>query len=62
MVIYLLKHLFDRGTLHDVIECLTTAMDAKDSYTSGHSNRVADMTLAISKNMGLKGSQLETII
>lgn len=61
MVIYLLKRLFDRGTLHDVIECLTSAMEAKDSYTSGHSNRVADMTLQIAKNMGIKGSQLETI-
>lgn len=60
-MIYLLKRLFDRGTLHDVIECLTSAMDAKDSYTSGHSNRVADMTFEIAKNMGIKGSQLETI-
>jgi putative nucleotidyltransferase with HDIG domain len=36
-------------------------MEAKDAYTSGHSNRVADMAFDIAKYMGIKGSQLETI-
>jgi len=56
-----LRHLFEKERLHDVIECLTTAMDAKDKYTSGHSNRVADMTYDIAKELGLKGHRLETI-
>lgn len=58
---FILKRFFEKSRLHDVIECLTTALDAKDPYTSGHSNRVADMTFDIAKHMGLKGSKLETI-
>lgn len=58
---YIIKRFFEKSRLHDVIECLTTAMDAKDSYTSGHSNRVADMSFQIAKAMGIKGSRLETI-
>ncbi len=58
---FILKRFFEKSRLHDVIECLTTALDAKDPYTSGHSSRVADMTLDIAKYMGLRGSKLETI-
>ncbi len=61
MVLYLLNRLLDRGALHDVIECLTTAMEARDSYTSGHSSWVADMSFDIARNMGIKGRQLEDI-
>jgi len=57
----ILKRFLDKNRLHDVIECLTTALDAKDPYTSGHSSRVADMTFDIAKHMGIKGSKLETI-
>lgn len=56
-----IKRIFDRDTLHDVIDCLTTAMDAKDHYTSGHSGRVADMAFDIAKSMGMKGELLETV-
>lgn len=49
------------SSLHDVIECLTSAMEARDSYTSGHSNRVVDMTLDIAGYIGIKGRQLENI-
>lgn len=47
--------------LHDVIECLTAALEAKDIYTSGHSSRVADMSFDIAKSMGLKGLVAEDI-
>ncbi len=56
-----LRHFWEKERLHDVIECLTTAMDEKDKYTSGHSNRVADMAYDIAKELGLKGHKLETI-
>ncbi len=56
-----IRRIFDRNTLHDVIDCLTTAMDAKDHYTSGHSGRVADMAFDIAKCMGIKGDYLDTI-
>lgn len=60
-MIHTIKQFFDRSKLHDVIECLTSAMEAKDAYTSGHSNRVADMAFDIAKSMGIKGAHLETI-
>ena len=27
---------------HEIIECITCALDAKDPYTAGHSQRVRD--------------------
>jgi putative two-component system response regulator len=46
---------------HDVIECLIAAVEARDPYTSGHSTRVADITLTIARALGLKGLQLEIV-
>ena len=46
---------------HDIIESLVTALEAKDYYTRGHSERVAFMTYEISKKLGLKGIELENI-
>ncbi len=57
----LLKKVSEKDKLHDVIECLTYAMEAKDPYTSGHSSRVADMTYDIAVNMGIRGRNLEII-
>ncbi|KUO77005.1 MAG: phosphohydrolase [Clostridia bacterium BRH_c25] len=49
------------NTYHDVIECLVAALEARDIYTSGHSNRVADMTYDIAKAMSLSGFSLEEV-
>ena len=57
----LLYKMFEQDKLHDVIECLTSAMEAKDPYTSGHSSRVADMTYDIAISMGITGKKLEII-
>jgi HD-GYP domain-containing protein (c-di-GMP phosphodiesterase class II) len=46
---------------HDVIECLIAAVETRDPYTSGHSTRVADISLSLAQAMGLQGEQLETI-
>lgn len=46
---------------HDVIDCLISALEAKDVYTSGHSGRVANMTYELSKKIGISGSELEEI-
>ncbi|EHQ87745.1 HD-GYP domain-containing protein [Desulfosporosinus youngiae] len=46
---------------HDIIECLATALEAKDLYTSGHSSRVGDMSYDLGRAMGLKGLELENI-
>ena len=36
----------------NIIRALAYTIDAKDRYTSGHSQRVADYSLAIAKRMG----------
>ena len=46
---------------HDIIECLVGALEAKDSYTCGHSSRVADMSYKLAKHMGIVGKYLEKI-
>ena len=45
----------------NIIRALTHTIDAKDRYTSGHSQRVADYSLAIAKRMG-KSSEEQKII
>ena len=37
---------------HEIIGCITGALEERDYYTEGHSQRVSDMVLAISKRMG----------
>jgi len=46
---------------HDVIECLIAAIEARDRYTSGHSSRVADLTLRIARGIGIKDPQLDAV-
>ncbi len=41
-----------KETNKNTINCLASAIDAKDRYTSGHSKRVADYALMIAKRMG----------
>lgn len=66
MMIKLLKKMFsnmvyNKNPYHDVIECLVTALEARDLYTSGHSNRVADISYDIGKALGLSGARLEAL-
>ena len=44
---------FTVDDLHEVVDALAAAVDAKDSYTCGHSERVAEISLAIAKEMKL---------
>ncbi len=37
----------------DLVEALTAALDAKSSYTRGHSDRVADLSSALALELGL---------
>ena len=46
---------------HDIIECIACALDAKDPYTAGHSERVSDMALKVCELMGLKEEDTEKI-
>ncbi len=48
---------FTVDDLHEVVDALAAAVDAKDRYTCGHSERVAEMSLAIAKAMKLSDEQ-----
>ncbi len=50
-----------RQSFLDTIQSLTAAIDAKDSYTKGHSARVADYTVAIAKELGYPEDGIEKI-
>ena len=43
------------------VQALTSAIDAKDRYTSGHSDRVAAFSVAIAEQMGLSKTELDTL-
>jgi len=38
---------------HEIIECITSALDAKDPYTAGHSLQVGEMAATVCHLMGL---------
>ena len=44
-----------------VIGALAAALDARDPYTAGHSERVANLSVAIARAMGLSDQEVETI-
>ncbi len=44
-----------------VVRALTSAIDAKDPYTCGHSNRVARVSVRLAQEMGLHPDQVNTI-
>ncbi|MCI1931205.1 MAG: HD-GYP domain-containing protein [Clostridia bacterium] len=46
---------------HEIIECIVSALDAKDPYTAGHSQRVSDMTLKLCELMELDNEETEKI-
>lgn len=46
---------------HEIIECITSALDAKDAYTAGHSQRVSDMALRLCGLMGLPEEEINKI-
>jgi putative nucleotidyltransferase with HDIG domain len=57
------KRLFLRqGALFaSAVQALTSAIDAKDRYTSGHSDRVARVSVRIAQQLGLDATDVEAI-
>ena len=52
---------FSFEDLHEVINALTTALDAKSHYTCGHSERVAEYALLLARAMKLDRQQQQRI-
>jgi putative nucleotidyltransferase with HDIG domain len=50
----------ERGYL-DTIRSLASAIDAKDPYTRGHSERVATLSVEIGRELGLEGAELTAL-
>lgn len=49
----LIFNIKEKNIYHDVIESLVATLEAKDSYTSGHSERVSYMACDLSEKLGL---------
>jgi HD-GYP domain-containing protein (c-di-GMP phosphodiesterase class II) len=45
----------------DLVEALTAVLDAKSSYTKGHSDRVADLSSAIALSLGMSEDEAAAI-
>ena len=58
---YRLRHERDNEIINESIETFIGFIDAKDSYTQGHSKRVAIYTQLLAKEMGYSGEQLDRI-
>lgn len=43
---------------HEIVDCITSALDARDPYTGNHSRRVSDMACVLCNYLGL--SEFET--
>jgi hypothetical protein len=50
-----------QGSYDDLIGVLAKAIDTRDLYTSGHSERVTQYALALGKQLGLSSSELEKL-
>jgi len=46
---------------HEFVECITSALDARDPYTGKHSERVSDMACLIGELMGLPEAETQEI-
>ena len=55
------RHERDNEIINESIETFIGFIDAKDSYTQGHSKRVATYTTLLAKEMGYSGEELDKI-
>ena len=55
----LLLHERDRGRFFATLEALSSTLDAKDPYTRGHSERVAQLALRLGKALKVSARELE---
>jgi HD-GYP domain-containing protein (c-di-GMP phosphodiesterase class II) len=50
-----------KDSMFGLVRCLTSAIDAKDPYTWGHSERVARMAVRLAEQMGMSAGALSDI-
>ena len=50
-----------RASFLNAITALANALEAKDKYTSGHSQRVAEISVAVAKELGMPADSVEKI-
>ena len=50
-----------RESLNRTIEAMAIAIEKRDPYTAGHQRRVAELSVAIAREMGLSGDRIEGI-
>jgi len=46
---------------HELVECITSALDARDPYTGDHSRRVSDMACFLCRKMGMTEEEVQEI-
>lgn len=46
---------------HEVIDCIVSALDAKDPYTAGHSERVSDMATVVCNLLKMKEEDIQSV-
>ncbi len=51
----------DEINYHEIIDCITFALDTRDPYTGGHSQRVSDMALEVCKILGLDKNESKKV-
>jgi putative nucleotidyltransferase with HDIG domain len=50
----------DAWEIIDLVQALTAALDAKSSYTRGHSDRVAELSWALAHELGMSENEAES--
>lgn len=46
---------------HELVDCISSALDARDPYTGNHSRRVSDMACCLCTLLGLSAAQTQEI-
>ncbi len=56
-----MEALLQSAGVHEFVEAFTAALDAKNTYTRGHSDRVAEIAAAVARQLGMSRSNQDTI-